>query len=466
MVDSNFSTQNSASLRPLPPLPPKPEVQVKSLFQADANLVNSFPEAESAPLKYGYAPPSQPHPPLAEQQTSQPNFVQPQVYYTPPQHGYVAPVAQVFNPKPLTPTVNRKFIQAVTVFSYISLAIMILILFVFFSTLTGAVGAISTIVLASISFVVIFLSLNWIGKWDPEPFGLKLFAFLYGAAGSVILTFMLGAIWAIFLGEPDIVVGATFQAPITEEFAKGIGIFIMLIFFRKHIDGPIDGLVFMALIGAGFAFTENILYYSEAFLQGGAIGLSFIFFNRGVLSPFAHVIFSIPMGIAVGWAVAKQFSVIKMVGVWFLAYLLGMLLHGIWNGTAVTAASEADWYIFYILIQVPIFIIAIGVAVWLRRREATLTYQILAQYAHMGWFTPPEVESFATWDGRRNLVKWAKQYAPQKLHLVEDLAKDVVDLVHVREKINANNIKRTPKLVEEENDLLHKIQAKKQMIVS
>ena len=53
----------------------------------------------------------------------------------------------------------------------------------------------------------------------------------------------------------------------------------------------LDGIVYAAMVGLGFAFTENILYYGRTALEGG-VPLAATFFVRGVLSPFAHPVFT------------------------------------------------------------------------------------------------------------------------------------------------------------------------------
>jgi hypothetical protein len=64
----------------------------------------------------------------------------------------------------------------------------------------------------------------------------------------------------------------------------------------------------------------------------------------------------------------------------------------------------------YIVVQVPIFVLAVVVIVLLRAAENRLTRQRLLEYAAAGWFTPPEVEMLATAGGRRSAVRWAKQF--------------------------------------------------------
>ena len=71
------------------------------------------------------------------------------------------------------------------------------------------------------------------------------------------------------------------QAPLVEEVAKGLGVLLIYAFSRAHFDGPVDGLVYAATVAAGFAFTENILYFGVALVEGGAEELGATFVMRG-----------------------------------------------------------------------------------------------------------------------------------------------------------------------------------------
>ena len=65
------------------------------------------------------------------------------------------------------------------------------------------------------------------------------------------------------------------------------------------------------MVGIGFAFTENILYLTSAYMGddgqagglGGAVGL---FVVRCIFSPFAHPFFTSFTGIGVGIAVSAR----------------------------------------------------------------------------------------------------------------------------------------------------------------
>ena len=155
-------------------------------------------------------------------------------------------------------------------------------------------------------------------------------------------------------------------------------------------------MVFAFTIAAGFAFTENILYFGRAIAESSDPGtdLAVVFFLRGVMSPFAHAIFTGTTGLIMGLAARRGNN-----GLSVLAFVVGlipaMLLHSGWN------SMGEDFLAQYVLVQVPIFLLAVLVIVLLRVAERRLTRQRLREYAAAGWFTAAEVEMLATAGGRR-----------------------------------------------------------------
>ncbi|MEA2527315.1 MAG: protease PrsW, partial [Thermomicrobiales bacterium] len=136
--------------------------------------------------------------------------------------------------------------------------------------------------LSVIAAVVPALFYSWLvlrlDKYEAEPRRAIIGAFAWGAVGailfSVIAELIFGSLLVGEVGEE----GASFLtvavgAPIIEEFFKGIALLVLLWFFRREFDNVLDGLVYGALIGLGFAMTENILYFGQAYLDDGARGL-------------------------------------------------------------------------------------------------------------------------------------------------------------------------------------------------
>ncbi|SDL30975.1 Membrane proteinase PrsW, cleaves anti-sigma factor RsiW, M82 family [Arthrobacter sp. ov407] len=272
---------------------------------------------------------------------------------------------------------------------------------------TGISGFVIGFLASLIPLGTVLLTVRFIDRWEPEPKPLLLFAFVWGAAVSIAVTMLIQPYFSLVAGPASGLDYTTFavtvQAPVVEEFAKSLGLLVLLLFAPKHFNGPVDGVVFAFTIAAGFAFTENILYFGRAIAESSDPGtdLAVVFFLRGVMSPFAHAIFTGTTGLIMGFAARRGRT-----GLSVLAFVVGlvpaMLLHSAWN------RMGQDFLAQYLLVQVPIFLVAVLVIVLLRVAERRLTRQRLNEYAAAGWFTAAEVQMLATAAGRRSALRWAK----------------------------------------------------------
>ena len=168
------------------------------------------------------------------------------------------------------------------------------------------------------------------------------------------------------------VLGAAVIAPIVEEAVKGAFVVGLLLFRRREFDGIVDGIVYAGLVAAGFAFTENILYMGRAFAESGGLvgqdgGVLAVLILRGVLSPFAHPLFTSMTGIACGLAATSRSGVARVLYV-LVGYGFAVLLHALWNGSA-TLGDGGTFLGVYLFVMVPLFIAMIVLVSWQRRRE-------------------------------------------------------------------------------------------------
>lgn len=272
---------------------------------------------------------------------------------------------------------------------------------------TGIVGFVIGFLASLLPLSAVLLAVRVIDRWEPEPKRLLLFAFVWGAVVSISVTLLIQPYFSLAAGPASGLDYRTFavtvQAPVVEEFAKSLGLLLLLLFARRHFDGPVDGVVFAFTIAGGFAFTENILYFGRAIAESSDPGtdLAVVFFLRGVMSPFAHAIFTGTTGLLLGLA-ARRWHGGMAVAAFAVGLVPAMLLHSAWN------SMGPDFLAQYIFVQVPIFLAAVVVIALLRIAERRLTRQRLKEYAAAGWFTPAEVEMAATPAGRRGALRWAR----------------------------------------------------------
>ena len=291
--------------------------------------------------------------------------------------------------------------------------------------------------LALVPLGIVLLGVHWIDRWEPEPRGILVFAFLWGAAASVAVALIVGAqldvVLAAISGDSTTrdFLASVVEAPIVEEGAKGLGLLLIFWFARKHFDGPIDGLVYAAWVAGGFAFTENILYFGVQLLTAGTVdgGLVEIFIARGIMSPFAHVMFTACTGIALGFA-ARRTSAAGAVGVFLVGLVPAILLHAFWNGSLYFVS---DFYGWYAVVQFPLFALGVLIVLFLRRQEASLTHDRLSEYAAVGWFNRDEINALATGAGRRRAQAWASRYGVARV--MRAYTRDATRLAFTRQRI-------------------------------
>ncbi|MBX9246044.1 PrsW family intramembrane metalloprotease [Actinotalea ferrariae] len=303
-------------------------------------------------------------------------------------------------------------------------------------------------VLAFVPLALVLLAVRWVDRWEPEPWQALAVAFGWGASVSVLVALVLntGAMMALVATgssalQADII-GAAVVAPITEESIKALGVLIVFLVWRRSFDGPVDGLVYAATVAAGFAFVENILYFGSTMaategIPGGGSAVVSIFLMRGVMSPFAHLLFTACTGLALGIAAERRS---RWAWLWLfpIGVFLAMVLHGLWNGSAMMG-DGSGFLVMYGLFQVPLFLATVGLAFWLRRREARVLRQRLSEYAASWWFAPAEVVMLASLGERRRARTWAaSRGGPEAKAAMAHFQRVATRLAYLRNRAQTN----------------------------
>ncbi|WP_109212086.1 MULTISPECIES: PrsW family intramembrane metalloprotease [Microbacterium] len=332
------------------------------------------------------------------------------------------------------------------------LVLLLIALVAYFLNAIGPGASLIGMLLALVPLAGVLLAVRIVDRWEPEPRGLLVLAVAWGAIAAVGIALGVDLLLSIVFGPATgarEVLQAVVQAPVVEEFAKGLGVFLIFATARRAFDGPVDGIVYGALIGAGFAFTENIQYFAVSFIEGGAAETTGTFFLRGILSPFAHVMFTAVTGFALGLAARRGLSTGQAVGPWLVGLAGAIALHAFWNGSAVFG----DFFLLYLTLQVPLFIGFVLGIVALRREEARVTRRRLGDYAAAGWFTPQEVDMLATSAGRKAALAWARTLRGDRTALMKTFIADATALAATRQRAITG---RDPLAAGEERDLLVK----------
>ena len=247
------------------------------------------------------------------------------------------------------------------------------------------VAVIATII-AFLPAMFYLLPLIWLDRYDPEPIWLIGLAFAWGALISVTISYQVNNAFAsvavsAFGPEAGMAFTGIISAPIFEEATKGLGVVLLLVFFRRYFDDILDGIVFAGTIALGFATVENVLYYGGAYLNGGSDSLFGLFILRGVFSPFAHVTFTAMTGIGCGISRESHNKFVRIL-MPILGYFCAVLLHFIWNLMAtilpIEGLLQGEWWYGYLFLQVPFFIAFMSFAFYIMYRQNSILKEMLA----------------------------------------------------------------------------------------
>ncbi|NJN82245.1 MAG: PrsW family intramembrane metalloprotease [Caldilineaceae bacterium] len=192
-----------------------------------------------------------------------------------------------------------------------------------------------SLVAAVIPTLLYVLLFYWADRYEREPWWLAAVAFLWGAIPAIAVSIF----GEVLLGEslisaPNTLQGALIDgaliAPIVEEVAKGAALLAIFWLFPYEFDGVLDGLIYGALIGFGFAMTENFFYFIGAFDEGGFGNFTVVVLMRAVMFGLSHAFYTALIGI--GFGLSHQATSRRGRLLWPVVGLCAaMLTHGLHN---------------------------------------------------------------------------------------------------------------------------------------
>jgi RsiW-degrading membrane proteinase PrsW (M82 family) len=291
--------------------------------------------------------------------------------------------------------------------------LMLIVIGIFALSLSPVTAVIATVI-AFTPAALYILPLMGLDRYDPEPFWLLALAFAWGAIVAVFVSFFVntifGGVITVASGSPALgdIASAVISAPVIEEGSKGFGVLLLLIFCRRFFDDILDGIVYAGVIALGFATVENVMYYGNGlnravyeygFASQAVWSFLLLFALRGILSPFAHVMFTGVTGIGCGISRESHNWIVRII-MPVVGYIGAVILHSIWNalGIVITIAmyslglypvcegiglgeenfSLCGFLTGYIFLEIPLFFILAGFAFYIMRRQRRILTEMLA----------------------------------------------------------------------------------------
>ncbi|MBN1146869.1 MAG: PrsW family intramembrane metalloprotease [Anaerolineales bacterium] len=231
----------------------------------------------------------------------------------------------------------------------------------------------------------------WLDRYEKEPKILLWAVFTWGtvvAAGAAFLiNSLLGMGMYLFTNSEAAAEMATgaLVAPVVEELLKGFAVLVIFLTFRHEFDTLMDGVVYAAIVGLGFAASENTFYiYTHGYQENGFGGLFWLVFVRVVLVGWQHPFYTAFTGIGLAASRLSRDVQVKLVAA-SAGLLAAIAAHAVHNtiGRALWGAGMAigmlfDWSGWLIMF---LFIL------WAVRREQRWIVAHLREEVSLGLIT-------------------------------------------------------------------------------
>lgn len=254
--------------------------------------------------------------------------------------------------------------------------------------------------------VLIFLSLLITPRSEVPSF-LRLIAVLWGGLGATNLTLLIVGVLTRIFGTPDLNTTVVVQAAIVEEFSKGLFLFVIFFFFKHLVRTPLAGATLGIMVGTGFAFIENIMYFNNAYTQGGWNSLWTTVALRAGMSFFLHPMATMCTGLFIGYVVSKRntFRFWKKIIFLDMGLLSAMTVHGMWNGMASLFTINAKWNVLYLSFWIPFVVIMAIAVLMIRKKYMEDKAGVMISAARRGYVRMDQAERIADRKARKALYK-------------------------------------------------------------
>ncbi|WP_371403180.1 PrsW family intramembrane metalloprotease [Kribbella sp. NBC_00662] len=293
------------------------------------------------------------------------------------------------------------------------------------------------VVLFGLYLIPWLLLLRHHNRFTAQPAGLLATGFVWGGVAATFWIALpanaaLLAVWAKIGGTSFAQDwGAGLTAPINEEFAKGIGLVLLIGLAPRLVRSAYDGFIIGAFIGLGFQVFEDILYvYNGATQQYGVdqLGSSLrVFIVRGAAGIVSHALFSAIFCAGLMWVLGRtrgERNVVRGV----LTMLMAMFFHFAWDDMGGLSNGGAWAAILPFLIAAVELTALFYVLRHAAKHERTWIRELLTPELATGAVDPPLLDAVSGLHKDRK--KYRKQLhnrrkANHRLEAASDLAQEI-----------------------------------------
>ncbi len=274
-------------------------------------------------------------------------------------------------------------------------------------------GLLLSLLFSLIPVLFLIAILYWVDQYHKGPLRLLAIAFTWGAIPALLVSFAV----QLFVRLPPNLMGPHalevirlgLIAPVLEEALKATGVLFVFWRYRREFTDVLDGMIYGAIVGFGFAFISNLFRYAGDFLSLGMPALNLGFVVVRTVHVLNHGLYTAIFGTAVGFAIATR-SRLRFWSIIAIGLVLAIATHALQN---LLSDSLVGLNIFTVIVTSAGTLLLWAVAGWSLINQRRILRQELAGVLHDSLYASiqdPFARAKAQWntlrhDGVRTWVK-------------------------------------------------------------
>ena len=306
----------------------------------------------------------------------------------------------------------------------------------------------------------LFLAIYLLDLYEREPMSLVLGALVWGAVAATVLSGIANEGWGLVVarvGGPVFAAEwtAALTAPFVEETLKLSGVVLIYLIARDEMDDMMDGFVYGAMVGLGFALVEDVFYFIAIF--GGTPGGVLAGFYVRVVSSglYGHVLYTGLSGMGVAYFVSRRGEVPfgRRLAVAIGLFAAAVAGHFLWNSPLLdffpgSVDDVGDWLRIPLAAAVkgaPLLLVVVVLVRLARRRERMWLEVALRSEVDSPALSEEELRVLLDPSARRRSRREMRARAGDAAErLLKRLQKEQVNLAMVRTRVVSDD---APELV-------------------
>lgn len=307
------------------------------------------------------------------------------------------------------------------------------------------IGSAKWAALTLAAWVLIFWLLD---RLRPTKIVMRVLALGWGAAIATLVSLYINSWMGTLLSVEGPVDNASsartaiFVAPFVEEAAKATILFLLAMAIRYRIVTPLQSISLAGLSAVGFAFTENIIYYSRTYLYAVSIygvdpdaARADLVLTRGLATSWGHPLFTSATAIGLAVALRARSKFVRILAP-LAGYTFAALGHMGFNGLATIGGSTMNM----------VFtggMLLLFLVLWIFRRqkaERALIAVRLQDFVQMGWLEPQDPAVFSRQRTRGRLLLAGLLRGPKVFRDTYGLQRSMTELAYLRSMMTLGTV--------------------------